>query len=142
MDVQGLSYIWLDMFEGKYERNKLSTRKRIKIIVSNSLDDDEDILLSRQALERLILLPSNWPFRDDTNQSQIITSKLSKEEAEEIIENLKSGNIERCLKATSTNKEEEKEKKERDAFISDCLYSTTGNIKDVPNMDELPVDTV
>ena len=45
MDVQGLSYIWLDMFEGKYERNKLSTRKRIKIIVSNSLNDDEDILL-------------------------------------------------------------------------------------------------
>ena len=65
MIVQGLAHIWLDMFEGKYERNKLSTRKRVKIIVSNSLDEDKDILLSRQAMERLILLPTNWPFRGD-----------------------------------------------------------------------------
>ena len=89
-------------------------------------------------MEKLILLPNNWPFRgDDSNDSEIITSKLSKEEAEEIIADFKSGNIERCLK-TSTKSKEDMEKNDRDAFIADCLYSTTGNIKDVPNMDQLP----
>ena len=101
------------MYKGKHERNQLCTRKRIRVIVSEALDDDEDILLSRSALERMILLPNNWPFRDDTDQSQIITSKLSKEEAEEILEGLKTGNIVRCLKATTTDKEGEKAKKER-----------------------------
>ena len=119
MDVRGITHIWLDMFEGRYERNKLSTRKRVKIIVSNSLDDDEDILLSRQAMEKLILLPNNWPFRSD--DTEIITSKLTKEEAAEIISDLKSGNIERCLK-TSTKEndtEKDKERKARDELIAD-----------------------
>ena len=85
----------------------------------------------------MILLPPNWPFRgaDDT---EIIMSKLTKEEAEEIISYLKSGNIERCLKTSTKSTEKDAEKEERDAFIADQLYSTTGNIKDVPNMDQLP----
>ena len=135
MDVKGLSHIFLDMYEGKHERNLPFTRKRIRIIVSNSLDDEEDILLSRNALERLILLPKSWPFRDDSNDSRIITSKLTKEEAEEIIEGLRLGHIERCLKATSTTKKSDKERQE---LLADRLYSTTGNVKDVPNMAELP----
>ena len=59
MDVQGIGSIWLDLFEGKYERNKSSSRKKVEVIISNSLDGDEDLLLSRGAMYELILLPSN-----------------------------------------------------------------------------------
>ena len=38
MDVQGVGSIWLDLYEGKYERNKFSSRKRVEVIVSDSLD--------------------------------------------------------------------------------------------------------
>ena len=138
MNVQGITSIWLDMYEGKYERNKLSTRKKVDVIISDSLDGDEDILLSRKAMEKLILLPTNWPFHSE--EPEIITSKLTKEEASEIIEDLQQGNISRCLKTSKkeNKKEGEKEEQSMEDFIADRLYSTTGNIKDVPNMDQLP----
>ena len=47
MEVQGVGCIWLDLFEGKYERNKSSSRKKVEVIISNSIDGDEDLLLSR-----------------------------------------------------------------------------------------------
>ena len=88
-------------------------------------------------MERLILLPPNWPFRG-AEDTEIITSKLSKEEADEIIVDIKLGNIEKCLKTSTNSTEKDKEKEERDAFIADWLHSTTSNIKDIPNMDQLP----
>ena len=90
----------------------------MNIIVSSSLDGDEDILLSRQALEKMILLPPNWPFcSDDTD---IITSKLSKEEADEIISDIRDGNIERCLKTLTKEggKDGSDEKKSHDEFLT------------------------
>ena len=91
----------------------------MNIIISDSLDGDKDILLSRQAMEKMILLPNNWPFHSD--DTEIITSKLTKEEAVEIISDLKSGNIERCLKTSTKDNdtEKDKERKARDELIAD-----------------------
>ena len=36
MDIKGVGPIWLDLFEGKYERNKSSSRKRVEMIISDS----------------------------------------------------------------------------------------------------------
>ena len=52
INVQGIASIRLDLFEGKYKRNKLSTRKKVNIIILDSLDSDEDLLLSRRAMEK------------------------------------------------------------------------------------------
>ena len=51
---------------------------------------------------KLILLPSNWPFHSEN--PKIITSNLTKEEAETIISDIQKGEIERCLKTESENK--------------------------------------
>ena len=82
MDVKEVGSIWLDLYECKYERNKFSSRKRIEVITSDSLDGDKDLLISRGSMYKL-LLPINWPFYSES--TEIITSNLSKEEAQEII---------------------------------------------------------
>ena len=65
--VNGAGSIWLDLYEGKYETNNPSSRKMIDVIISESLDGDEDLLLSCGSMYKLFLLPQNWPFcSDDT----------------------------------------------------------------------------
>ena len=68
----------------------------VEVIVSDSLDGDKDLLLSRGAMYKLILLPINWPFCSEN--PEIITSNLSREEAKAIISDLQKGKIDSFLK--------------------------------------------
>ena len=57
--MKGVGSIWLDLYEGKYETNKFSSRKMVEVIISDYLEGDEDLLLSRGSMYKLILLPHN-----------------------------------------------------------------------------------
>ena len=62
MVVNGTSRIWLDFYAGKYERNTPATQKSIDVIVSSSLDGNEEQLISKADLFILCLLPHWWPY--------------------------------------------------------------------------------
>ena len=62
MHVNGISYVYVDLYEGEYVRNSPSTRTRICVIVSSSLNSNEELLLSRSDLEKLRLILNNWPY--------------------------------------------------------------------------------
>ena len=56
MIVEGVSRIYLDFYEGNYERNSPSMRKQVNVIVSSSLDGNEELLLSKSSMLKMALL--------------------------------------------------------------------------------------
>ena len=103
----------------------------------NSLDRDEDLLLSRGMMYKLILLPHNCPF--NSKDSEIITSNLTKEEDQTTISDLQKCKIDRYLKTKSDDDSKGyRGYKSKEEYISDILYSTWGNLSDMPNLKSLP----
>ena len=97
MVINGISMIWLDIYEGEYKCNKPSTKKAVDIIMSESLDRNEELLISRASMLKLFLLLRDWPYKCDP--SEFKTCILDKEDTEKIIKAMEQGTISRCLKA-------------------------------------------
>ena len=135
MEVNGVSYIYVDLYEGKHVRNSPSTRTRICVIVSSSLNSNEELLL-----EKLRLIPKNWPYVHDYTDCR--KSELSQEDAEEIISRVQQGTMERCLKvekeAGPSLSGHYRGYESKEAYLYDHLWSSTGSVEDIPRLDELP----
>jgi hypothetical protein len=140
MHVDGVAYMYVDLYEGKYYRNARSTRTRIGVIVSSSLNDDEELLLSKGDIEKLRLIPSNWPFAGDFSQCR--RSTLSQAEAEQIIQNIQTGGMDRCMKVETSEEVPKSGPFEgyetREDWLSDHLWSSTGSVEDVPGFNKFP----
>ena len=61
------------------------------LIVSDSLDGNEELLIKRAAMFKLFLITRGWPYRCDPSEFR--------EEADKIIKAMQQGTINRCLKA-------------------------------------------
>ena len=107
------------------------------MIISESLHGDGELLISWASIFKLFLLPKNWPYK--CYPTDFRTCILDEEEASRILKYLEKGSIDRCLK---TKVEDDKKPCNRHAskeeWLAYRLYSCTGNMKDIPNMEQLP----
>ena len=131
MVVSSTTYIWLSLHKEAHIRNKQSTCKYVKAIVTPDINGSEEMLLNKKAMILIGLLPKGWLFHSSLQDFQASPNRnCSRIDAE----NFLPADVEQV----EGEKNPEGKKDNLKEWLAQHLYSTTGSLKDLPSFEKLP----